>query len=201
MEPVGNSWSWASGREGGPAPPLAAPPQRRPRPAGLICAHHVMLRTKLVVAFLGLLGPAIVMGALLYWGPRQMEQRLERSLLAHSEVQAYLELALGAYRHLQQLSYAGHARAAGRSRGAAGEPPPADRKARGSAPPDARRAGLRRPERARGAPRARAHRAVREAAGAGGRDHVAGRRRRPTRRRCARTWTGSIGSSARWSTT
>ena len=42
-----------------------------------------MLRTKLLVAFLGLLGPAIVMGFLLYWGPRQMELRLERSLLAH----------------------------------------------------------------------------------------------------------------------
>jgi signal transduction histidine kinase len=64
-----------------------------------------MLRTKLVVAFLGLLGPAFIMGFLLYWGPRQMEQRLERTLLAHGEVQAYLELALEAYRHLQQLSY------------------------------------------------------------------------------------------------
>jgi two-component system OmpR family sensor kinase len=64
-----------------------------------------MLRTKLVVAFIGLLGPAIVMGFLLYWGPRQMELRLERSLLAHAEVQAYLDLALEAYRHLQQLSY------------------------------------------------------------------------------------------------
>jgi signal transduction histidine kinase len=64
-----------------------------------------MLRTKLAVAFLGLLGPALIMGALLSWGPRQMEQRLERSLLAHNEVQAYLELALEAYRHLQQLSY------------------------------------------------------------------------------------------------
>jgi two-component system OmpR family sensor kinase len=64
-----------------------------------------MLRTKLAVAFLGLLGPALIMGSLLYWGPRQMEQRLERSLLAHGEVQAYLELALEAYRHLQQLSY------------------------------------------------------------------------------------------------
>ncbi|MDF2782445.1 MAG: histidine kinase, partial [Geminicoccaceae bacterium] len=64
-----------------------------------------MLRTKLVVAFLGLLGPSFVMGFLLYWGPRQMEQSLERTLLAHGEVQAYLELALEAYRHLQQLSY------------------------------------------------------------------------------------------------
>jgi two-component system, OmpR family, sensor kinase len=64
-----------------------------------------MLRTKLVVAFLGLLGPAFIMGFLLYWGPRQMEDRLERTLLAHSEVQSYLELALEAYRHLQQLSY------------------------------------------------------------------------------------------------
>jgi signal transduction histidine kinase len=64
-----------------------------------------MLRTKLLVAFLGLLGPAIVMGFLLYWAPRQMELRLERSLLAHAEVQAYLDLALEAYRHLQQLSY------------------------------------------------------------------------------------------------
>ena len=45
------------------------------------------------------------MGLLLYWGPRQMEQRLERSLLAHIEVQAYLDLALEAYRHAQQLSY------------------------------------------------------------------------------------------------
>jgi HAMP domain-containing protein len=64
-----------------------------------------MLRTKLLVAFLGLLGPAIVMGLLLYWAPRQMELRLERSLLSHAEVQAYLDLALEAYRHLQQLSY------------------------------------------------------------------------------------------------
>jgi signal transduction histidine kinase len=64
-----------------------------------------MLRTKLLVAFFGLLGPAVIMGFLLYWGPRQMELRLERSLLAHDEVQAYLELALEAYRHLQQLSY------------------------------------------------------------------------------------------------
>ena len=64
-----------------------------------------MLRTKLVVAFLGLLSPAVLMGFLLYWGPRQMEQSLERTLLAHSEVQVYLELALEAYRHLQQLSY------------------------------------------------------------------------------------------------
>jgi hypothetical protein len=64
-----------------------------------------MLRTKLLVAFFGLLGPAIVMGLLLYWAPRQMELRLERSLLAHAEVQAYLDLALEAYRHLQQLSY------------------------------------------------------------------------------------------------
>ncbi len=45
------------------------------------------------------------MGLLLYWGPRQMEQRLERTLLAHNEVQAYLALALEAYRHLQQLEY------------------------------------------------------------------------------------------------
>ncbi|MGH6898979.1 MAG: sensor histidine kinase [Geminicoccaceae bacterium] len=64
-----------------------------------------MLRTKLVVAFLGLLGPALIMGFLLYWGPRQIEQRLERTLLAHNQVQAYLGLALEAYRHLQQLSY------------------------------------------------------------------------------------------------
>jgi signal transduction histidine kinase len=64
-----------------------------------------MLRTKLLIAFLGLLAPAIVMGLLLYWAPRQMELRLERSLLAHAEVQAYLDLALEAYRHLQQLSY------------------------------------------------------------------------------------------------
>ena len=64
-----------------------------------------MLRTKLVVAFLGLLSPAVLMGFLLYWGPRQMEQSLERALLAHTEVRVYLELALEAYRHLQQLSY------------------------------------------------------------------------------------------------
>ena len=64
-----------------------------------------MLRTKLVVAFLGLLGPAIIMGCLLYWGPRQMEHRLERTLLAHNEVQAYLALALHTDRHLQQLEY------------------------------------------------------------------------------------------------
>ena len=63
-----------------------------------------MLRTKLVVAFLGLLGPALIMGALLYWGPRQMEDRLERALIAHKQVQVYLELALEADRHLQQLS-------------------------------------------------------------------------------------------------
>ena len=64
---------------------------------------EVMLRTKLFVAFLGLLGPALVMGFLLYWGPRPMEQRLERSLLAHNQVQSYLSLALEAYRHLQRL--------------------------------------------------------------------------------------------------
>jgi signal transduction histidine kinase len=34
-----------------------------------------------------------------------MEQRLERTLLAHNEVQAYLALALETYRHLQQLEY------------------------------------------------------------------------------------------------
>ena len=62
-----------------------------------------MLRTKLVLAFIGLLSPAILMGFLLYWGPRQMEQRLERTLLAHNEVQAYLALALETYRHLQQI--------------------------------------------------------------------------------------------------
>jgi two-component system OmpR family sensor kinase len=66
---------------------------------------RAMLRTKLVVAFLGLLGPAVLMSALLYWGPRQMEQRLERALLAHDEVQAYLALALHTNRHLQQLEY------------------------------------------------------------------------------------------------
>ena len=70
-----------------------------------------MLRTKLVIAFVGLLGPALLMGFLLYWGPRQMEQRLERTLLAHNEVQAYQALALEAYRHLQQLEY--EARVAG----------------------------------------------------------------------------------------
>jgi hypothetical protein len=64
-----------------------------------------MLRTKLAIAFLGLLGPALIMGFLLYWAPRQMEHRLERSLLAHRQVQTYLELALGAYRHFQQLGY------------------------------------------------------------------------------------------------
>lgn len=64
-----------------------------------------MLRTKLVVAFLGLLSPAVLMGFLLYWGPRQMEQSLERTLLAHNQVQAYLTLALQTYRHLQQLEY------------------------------------------------------------------------------------------------
>jgi signal transduction histidine kinase len=64
-----------------------------------------MLRTKLIVAFVGLLSPAILMGLLLYWGPRQMEQRLERTLLAHNEVQAYLALGLETYRHLQQAEY------------------------------------------------------------------------------------------------
>ena len=64
-----------------------------------------MLRTKLVVAFIGLLGPAVIMGCLLYWGPRQIETKLERTLLAHNEVQAYLELALEAQGHLQQLGY------------------------------------------------------------------------------------------------
>jgi hypothetical protein len=42
---------------------------------------------------------------LLYWGPRQMEQRLERTLLAHNEVRAYLALALETHRHLQELEY------------------------------------------------------------------------------------------------
>jgi hypothetical protein len=32
-------------------------------------SDEVMLRTKLVIAFLGLLGPAFIMGFLLYWGP------------------------------------------------------------------------------------------------------------------------------------
>ena len=63
-----------------------------------------MLRTKLLLAFLGLLAPAVVMGSLLYWGPRQIEQRLDRSLLAHNEVQLYLTLALQIYRDLQRLS-------------------------------------------------------------------------------------------------
>ena len=63
-----------------------------------------MLRTKLLLAFLGLLAPAVVMGSLLYWGPRQIEQRLDRSLLAHNEVQLYLTLALQTYRDLQRLS-------------------------------------------------------------------------------------------------
>jgi HAMP domain-containing protein len=63
-----------------------------------------MLRTKLVVALLGLLGPALVMGLLLYWGPRHMQDRLERALIAHKQVQSYLELALEAYRHVQRLS-------------------------------------------------------------------------------------------------
>ena len=45
------------------------------------------------------------MGSLLYWGPRQIEQRLDRSLLAHNEVQLYLTLALQAYRDLQRLSH------------------------------------------------------------------------------------------------
>ena len=64
-----------------------------------------MLRTKLLLAFLALLAPAVVMGSLLYWGPRQIEQRLDRSLLAHNEVQLYLTLALQAYRDLQRLSH------------------------------------------------------------------------------------------------
>jgi two-component system OmpR family sensor kinase len=64
-----------------------------------------MLRTKLLLAFLGLLAPAVVMGSLLYWGPRQIEQRLDRSLLAHNEVQLYLTLALQIYRDLQRLSH------------------------------------------------------------------------------------------------
>jgi two-component system, OmpR family, sensor kinase len=63
-----------------------------------------MLRTKLLFAFMGLLAPAVVMGSLLYWGPRQIEQRLDRSLLAHHEVQRYLMLALQTYRDLQRLS-------------------------------------------------------------------------------------------------
>ena len=64
-----------------------------------------MLRTKLLLAFLGLLAPAVVMGSLLYWGPRQIEQRLDRSLLAHDEVQLYLTLALQIYRDLRRLSH------------------------------------------------------------------------------------------------
>jgi two-component system OmpR family sensor kinase len=64
-----------------------------------------MLRTKLLIAFLGLLAPSVVMGALLYWAPRQVEQRLDRSLLAHDEVQLYLSLALQTYRDLQRLSH------------------------------------------------------------------------------------------------
>ena len=49
-------------------------------------------------------GPALIMGSLLYWGPRQMENRLERAVIAHKQVPAYLQLALEADRHLQQLS-------------------------------------------------------------------------------------------------
>ncbi|MGH6913414.1 MAG: sensor histidine kinase, partial [Geminicoccales bacterium] len=64
-----------------------------------------MLRTRLLVAFLALLAPSVVMGSLLYWGPRQIEQRLDRSFLAHREVQLYLALALQTYRDLQRLSY------------------------------------------------------------------------------------------------
>ena len=62
-----------------------------------------MLRTKLLIAFLALLAPSVAMGALLYWAPRQVEQRLDRSLLAHGEVQLYL--ALQTYRDLQRLSH------------------------------------------------------------------------------------------------
>ena len=64
-----------------------------------------MLRTRLFLAFLALLAPAVVMGSLLYWGPRQIEQRLDRSLLAHNEVQLYLTVAFQAYRDLQRLSH------------------------------------------------------------------------------------------------
>jgi two-component system, OmpR family, sensor kinase len=73
------------------------------RPSPAFSALDIMLRTKLALAFLGLLGPALIMGLLLYWAPRQMEQRLERSLLAHRQVQVYLELALDVYRHFRQL--------------------------------------------------------------------------------------------------
>jgi signal transduction histidine kinase len=74
-------------------------------PCGVWHTLISMLRTKLLIAFLGLLAPSVVMGALLYWAPRQIEQRLDRSLLAHDEVQLYLTLALQTYRDLQRLSH------------------------------------------------------------------------------------------------
>jgi two-component system, OmpR family, sensor kinase len=64
-----------------------------------------MLRTRLLIAFAALLGPSLIMGFLLSWGPREIEHRLERSLLAHNQVQMYLQLALNALRDLQHLGY------------------------------------------------------------------------------------------------
>ncbi len=64
-----------------------------------------MLRTKLLVAFLGVLAPTLLMASLLYWVPRQIEQHVARSLIDRDQIQLFLETAFQTTRELQWLSY------------------------------------------------------------------------------------------------
>lgn len=63
-----------------------------------------MLRTKLLIAFSTCLAAVLALAVLLFWGPEQMARRLDRSLLAHQQAEAYLRLSGETYRHFWHLA-------------------------------------------------------------------------------------------------
>ena len=63
-----------------------------------------MLRTKLLIVFSTCLAAVFALAVLLFWGPEQMARRLDRSLLAHQQAEAYLRLAGETYRHFWHLA-------------------------------------------------------------------------------------------------
>jgi signal transduction histidine kinase len=64
----------------------------------------IMIRTKLILAFITCLLVVLIMATLLFWGPERMAQQLDRGFLAHQQAEAYLRLSNETYRHFWHLA-------------------------------------------------------------------------------------------------
>ncbi len=62
-----------------------------------------MFKTKLTAAFAGLLAMLLLLSGSLYWSMNRIDRLVERTHLAHEELETYLSLSAETYRMFKQF--------------------------------------------------------------------------------------------------